>query len=93
MSNDKGQQEARSFCLLTKFSTKISDFFWAKVFWQKMHFLPKNFAMKKTSAIFVESFVNKQKKKKFLAAFYHLTYQHDSKDFNNICNYKTYCWK
>ena len=24
----------------------------------------------------------------FLAAFYQLTYQHDSKDFN-ICNYKT----
>ena len=26
-------------------------------------------------------------KKLLLAAFYHLTYQHDSKDFN-ICNYK-----
>ena len=37
----------------------------------------------KTSDIFVENFINK---KLLLAAFYHLTYQHDSKDFN-ICNY------
>ena len=29
----------------------------------------------------------KKKKKLLLAAFYHLTYKHDSKDFN-ICNYK-----
>ena len=38
----------------------------------------------KTSDIFVKNLVNK---KLLLAAFYHLTYQHDSKDFN-ICNYK-----
>ena len=38
----------------------------------------------KMSDIFVENLVNK---KLFLVAFYHLTYQHDSKDFN-ICNYK-----
>ena len=41
----------------------------------------------KTSDIFVENLVNK---KLLLAAFYHLTYQHDSKDFN-ICNYKLFC--
>ena len=39
----------------------------------------------KTSDIFVENLVNK---KLLLAAFYHLTYQHDSKDYN-ICNYET----
>ena len=38
----------------------------------------------KTSDIFVENLVNE---KLLLAAFYHLTYQHDSKDFN-ICNNK-----
>ena len=37
----------------------------------------------KTSDIFDENLVNT----KLLAAFYQLTYQHDSKDFN-ICNYK-----
>ena len=37
----------------------------------------------KKSDIFVENLVNK---KLLLAAFYHLTYQHHSKDFN-ICNY------
>ena len=54
-------------------------------FLPKDHFLPKNFfSLMKTSDIFVENLVNK---KLLLAAFYHLTYQHDSKDFN-ICNYK-----
>ena len=37
----------------------------------------------KTSDIFGKNLVNK---KLLLAAFYHSTYQHDSKDFN-ICNY------
>ena len=73
---------------LTKFSTKISDVFIRKKIFlakKKEFFLPKSFfSLMKTSDIFVENLVNK---KLLPAAFYHLTYQHDSKDFN-ICNYK-----
>ena len=47
-------------------------------------FAEKLFSLMKTSDIFVKNLVNK---KLLLAAFYHLTYQHDSKDFN-IRNYK-----
>ena len=50
----------------------------------RIFFAEKLFSLMKTSDIFVENLVNK---KLLLAAFYHLTYQHDSKDFN-ICNYK-----
>ena len=51
---------------------------------QKECFLiEKKFSLMKTSDIFVGNLVNK---KLLLAAFYHSTYQHDSKDFN-ICNY------
>ena len=41
--------------------------------------MEKLFSLMKTSDIFVENLVNK---KLLLAAFYHLTYQHDFKDFN-----------
>ena len=44
----------------------------------------KKIALMKTSDIFVENLVNK---KLLLAAFYQLTFQHDSKGFNT-CNYK-----
>ena len=50
---------------------------------KKIFFAEKLFSLMKTSDIFIENLVNK---KLLLAAFYHLTYQHDSKDFN-ICNY------
>ena len=56
-----------------------------KLFGKRKHFFAeKLFSLMKTSDIFVENLVNK---KLLLAAFYHLTYQHDSMDFN-ICNYK-----
>ena len=42
---------------------------------------------KKTSYFYLINFIFYLIKKLLLAAFYQLTYQHDSKDFN-ICNYK-----
>ena len=51
---------------------------------QKFFGKKKTFVLKKTFDIFVKNLVNK---KILLTAFYQLTYQHDSKDFN-ICNYK-----
>ena len=67
------------------FDENIRWWFFGKKFFGKKHFFAeKLFSLMKTSDIFVENLVNK---KLLLAAFYHLTYQHDSKDFN-ICNYK-----
>ena len=54
-------------------------FFGKKCFFFLHFFAEKLFSLMKTSDIFVKNLVNK---KLFLAAFYHLTYQHDSKDFN-----------
>ena len=71
--------------LLGNFFAFFVSYFSQKKFFGKMHFLAeKLFSLMKTSDIFVENLVNK---KLLLAAFYHLTYQHDSKDFN-ICNYE-----
>ena len=74
--------------------TKISDVFirGKKILQKKkmLNFISKIFfpLMKTSDNILVENLVNK---KLLLAAFYHLTYQHDdSKDFN-ICNYRAQC--